>query len=409
MIQRTATTQQDLPAPNFARLQMGTLQRKCACGQHTIAGGKCAECRKKRLSLQRRATNQTEPTTVPPIVHDVLRPAGRPLDPATRAFMEPRFGHDFSRVRVHTDAQAAASARALKARAYAVGEDLAFGTNQYAPTSGRGLRLIAHELAHVVQQQQGGGSLEAEPQAEAAAERVTRGQSVVSEMIGGASPGLYAQNDEEEEARRAPTTRPAFSLRWEDLTRSAAFQLPTPSLTVPALTRPTLGVPPLRPPTLPPPSLVPPSLGLPGPTVPPITAPSPTGQGAGAPAPELPSRLPVLERGRFSLGLRLGFPEAEARSIPGAPESALAASLRRARIMNELLTGEVPTGWEAVDKAKLAKAIWGIFSTNIAPDLARSITSGLSTSAGPAGISYELDLVLLTDFSGGGLSFTIRY
>jgi hypothetical protein len=94
------------------------------------------------------------------------------------------------------------------------------------------------------------------------------------------------------------------------------------------------------------------------------------------------------------------------------PESALAESLRRAEIMNQMLTGNVPSGWEAVEKTQLVQAIWGIFSTNIAPDLARSITSGLSTPAGPAGVYYELDLVLLTDFSseiGGGLSFTVRY
>lgn len=78
------------------------LQRKCACGQHTVAGSECAECRKKRLPLQRRASNQSEPATIPPIVHDVLRSPSQPLDPTTRAFMEPRFGHDFSWVRVHT-------------------------------------------------------------------------------------------------------------------------------------------------------------------------------------------------------------------------------------------------------------------------------------------------------------------
>jgi hypothetical protein len=117
----------------------------------------------------------------------------------------------------------------------------------------------------------------------------------------------------------------------------------------------------------------------------------------------------VLTTGQFSLGLRLGFPQAEAKEIPGAPASALQESLQQAEIMNQTLTGNVPTGWEAIDKAKLAKAVWGIFSTHIAPDLARSITSGLSTPTGPGGTSYELDMVLLTDFSGGGLSFTIRY
>jgi hypothetical protein len=59
--------------------------------------------------LQRRATDQAEPSTAPPIVHEVLRSPGQPLDPATRTFFEPRFGHDFSQVRVHTNARAAES------------------------------------------------------------------------------------------------------------------------------------------------------------------------------------------------------------------------------------------------------------------------------------------------------------
>jgi hypothetical protein len=104
------------------------------------------------LTLQRRAADQTEASTVPPVVHDVLRSPGQPLDAATRAFMEPRFGHDFSEVRVHTDAKAAESARAVNALAYTVGRDVVFGVGQYAPTSGAGRRLMAHELAHVMQQ-----------------------------------------------------------------------------------------------------------------------------------------------------------------------------------------------------------------------------------------------------------------
>jgi hypothetical protein len=69
--------------------------------------------------------------------------------------MEPRFGHDFSRVRVHTDARAAESAEAVHATAYTVGRDVVFGAGQYAPQSEAGRRLLAHELAHVVQQDSG--------------------------------------------------------------------------------------------------------------------------------------------------------------------------------------------------------------------------------------------------------------
>jgi hypothetical protein len=91
--------------------------------------------------------------TVPPVVHEVLRSPGQQLDTNTRNAVEPRFGHDFSRVRVHTDAKAAQSARAVDALAYTVGSDVVFGANRYSPETPDGQRLLAHELAHVVQQE----------------------------------------------------------------------------------------------------------------------------------------------------------------------------------------------------------------------------------------------------------------
>jgi hypothetical protein len=89
---------------------------------------------------------------VPAIVHDVLRSPGQPLDPATRAFFEPRFEHDFSHVRVHSDAKAAESARSVNALAFTVGQNIHFGAGEYHPESLGGMRLLAHELAHTVQQ-----------------------------------------------------------------------------------------------------------------------------------------------------------------------------------------------------------------------------------------------------------------
>jgi hypothetical protein len=88
----------------------------------------------------------------PLIVHEVLRSAGTGLDSAARASMEPGFGRDLSAVRVHTDARAAESARAVNALAYTVGRDIVFAAGQYAPHTQAGARLLAHELAHTVQQ-----------------------------------------------------------------------------------------------------------------------------------------------------------------------------------------------------------------------------------------------------------------
>ena len=89
---------------------------------------------------------------VPPIVHEVLRSRGQPLDSETRASMEPRFGYNFGNVRVHADAHAAESTRALNALAYTVGHDVVFGREQFSPSSTKGRQLLAHELVHVIQQ-----------------------------------------------------------------------------------------------------------------------------------------------------------------------------------------------------------------------------------------------------------------
>src|SRR5438105_3232632 len=99
--------------PSFTPVWTNLLQRECACGQHTIAGGECAECQQRGKGiLQRAAVNSAPVNTVPPIVHDVLDSPGQALDAETRNFMEPRFGHDFSHVRVHTDEKASEAAEA---------------------------------------------------------------------------------------------------------------------------------------------------------------------------------------------------------------------------------------------------------------------------------------------------------
>lgn len=158
--------------------------------------------------LQRRTVNQSSTTTAPPIVQTVLEGSGRPLAGQTRNLMETHFGHDFSRVqlrtnngpmastglkvspahdrfereadqlaenvttlpqrdarqpanrydfsqvRIHTGDKAAQSARSINALAYTVGRDIVFGAQQYTPNTGAGQELLAHELAHVIQQSQ---------------------------------------------------------------------------------------------------------------------------------------------------------------------------------------------------------------------------------------------------------------
>lgn len=93
-----------------------------------------------------------------PHVDRVTARPGRPLDEQTRAFMEPRFGFSFGSVRVHADADAAASAAAAGARAYTVGDHVVLAEGAYAPGAPGGRELLAHELAHVVQQRERGAA-----------------------------------------------------------------------------------------------------------------------------------------------------------------------------------------------------------------------------------------------------------
>lgn len=173
------------------RMQGDLLQRKCACGTHTAGGATCAECGKKKLTLQRRlvigATDDPleleadrvadqvmsgpvhsrnvapgiqrfsdqsagQREVVSASVEQVLTSPGRPLDAALQQDMGRRFGHDFSHVRVHTGPLAEQSAREVNAQAYTVGHDVVFDAGRFAPGSAEGRKLIAHELTHVVQQ-----------------------------------------------------------------------------------------------------------------------------------------------------------------------------------------------------------------------------------------------------------------
>ena len=141
------------PVPLLTPTHGVVLQRTCDCGQHTVGGAECEECKKKKgTSLQRRSDGAVGPAFAPAIVHEVLNSPGEALAPEARAFFEPRFGQDFSHVRVHQDARAAESARSVHALAYAVGNNLVFGAGQYAPRTSSGKMLLAHELTHVAQQ-----------------------------------------------------------------------------------------------------------------------------------------------------------------------------------------------------------------------------------------------------------------
>src|SRR5258706_14661424 len=190
----TQSQSQNKAASNIleAPLQAGLLQRKCDCGNHAISGN-CDDCARKKSALQRKAVHCIESCEAPSIVNEVLRSPGQPLDPATRAFMEPRLGHDFSHVRVHTDARAAESARSVNALAYTVGDHIAFQPGRYDPSSVGGQRLLAHELAHVVQNRNSGTSTFRSPNAISRPSDVSEQEAsrVAGHVIGGDSVNVH--------------------------------------------------------------------------------------------------------------------------------------------------------------------------------------------------------------------------
>ena len=155
---------------------VGWLQRKCACGQPSKDGGECTECAARHV--QKKLRGGAGVSAAPPVVARVVSSPGTSLESATRLSMEQHFGHDFSAVRVHTDAQAAQSAESVEALAYTVGTNLVFGRGQYAPATSAGQHLLAHELTHVLQQTAGaGGSFDtraAESEADAMADSLSR-------------------------------------------------------------------------------------------------------------------------------------------------------------------------------------------------------------------------------------------
>jgi hypothetical protein len=242
----TRVSAQTKPKPTSAPLvRSNFLQRKCACGGTPGPTGECEECRKKRVQrkVAELSTLNSQHFVVPPIVHEVLRSPGKPLDEATRSCMGSGFGHDFSHVRLHTDKQAAESARSVDALAYTVGRDVIFGEGQYQPHTTAGGRLLAHELTHTVQQEKAGNFQAklapinfnddaAEREADAVATSVTHGQSarVSLERVSGVARQAAAESgtaDAADSVATEPTANAgALTAENEALRQCEANNLP---------------------------------------------------------------------------------------------------------------------------------------------------------------------------------------
>jgi hypothetical protein len=324
--------------------------------------GDNSNIKKKQPSLQRFSDNGVNLCNVPQPANEILHTLGTPLNQKDRLFMESHFGYDFSQVRIHNDERALETAEAINAIAYTIGTEIVippehckFGESSYK-------WLLAHELTHVIQQGKNDKQVDSEKNADSIADLVSNNGWINEESIEGTNFGLLKKDKEKK--TKPLLTAPSLWLNLDELYKTEAFQLSKPSLIPEEKEKDT---------------------------------------------PKLPSRLPFLSSGRFSFGVTLDFPDLEVPKLEGAPDSGLKEALAKGKVIKQVLTGRVPSTWEALDKGKLVQAMWGIFSTKIAPDLAKGITRKMSTSTGRGGASIDLDLVIFTDFSGGGLSLTVKF
>lgn len=204
-----------LSVPHLARLphqrpraladeeQETSAQPAAAAGSLAYSFGQVALSAARTGLLQRAASKEEPIGRAPAPVHEMLHEAGQPLDASTRAYMEPRFGYNFGQVRIHTNRRAAEAAQAINALAYTTGNTIVFGHSQYAPETRAGRTLLAHELTHIVQQDQaspgealtiGPASDHLEQEAEAISTMVTAAGATASpaDVQGQASPAPAA-------------------------------------------------------------------------------------------------------------------------------------------------------------------------------------------------------------------------
>jgi hypothetical protein len=206
-----AEAQADRIADRVMHMPDPMLKRKCAGGSDPLLSRPSCE---DGPQMQRRSSTHLDSSEVDADFTSRLG-AGTPLDSTSRAYFEPRFGHDFGNVRIHTGAQADVTAASIQARAFTLGRDVVFAAGEHDTRSASGQRLLAHELTHVVQQGVGG------PSDEAAGATWTAGQKASPDL--GTSP-LHATSvgvaRDVGFARRGPISDP-YGMGYNDIYRRA--------------------------------------------------------------------------------------------------------------------------------------------------------------------------------------------
>jgi hypothetical protein len=173
----------------------------------------------------------SEARTAPASVDRVVSSPGTPLSPTLRRDMEERFGHDFSRVRVHADAAAGQSAQDLKANAYTVGQHIAFASGRFSPGSREGKRLIAHELTHVLQQSGGVAALQRQVHGPKATVTPTDWKEKVTKATAPADRAALIESivspvkvvDKTSEAAKDTAVDPKHLIQWDSTSQTIAY------------------------------------------------------------------------------------------------------------------------------------------------------------------------------------------
>ena len=146
-VMRMSSTESD--ASTISLREEDRINRKCATCELEEDQGRLVP---NVSRIQSSASNLEGPVEVANEISNLRSSGGLPLDTSTKEFMEYRFGHDFSNVKIHTDDRATRTAESVNALAYTAGNDIVFGKGEYKPSTVEGRRKLAHELTHVIQQ-----------------------------------------------------------------------------------------------------------------------------------------------------------------------------------------------------------------------------------------------------------------
>lgn len=367
---------------SLARTQQSLLQLQRQCGNRYV---------QREVASAGKGDCEAEVTPEVEQAIERKRGHGQPLNPEVRSQMEAAFGADFSAVRVHTDADADKLNRALNARAFTTANDIFFKNETYSAKSPSGRELLAHELTHVLQQT--GHGVQRKLPMSRSGDKYEQDADKLGRVVSRLKLPAIKLNGDLERLYREPmkgargliqAARETETLKKPEAPSSLRFYVGEDDLD----------------------RLLAQAL-----------SPEPTRKIEEKETPKLPERLSLFTLSSpWDIGLRFSLPKLEPQASPDSREAAFQAALSGAEMREvrfksalETLVGKVPTGLEAIDKDKLAKAMWHFGAENIFPDLARDLSKRLSGTAKYGGLSLELDFLIFLDKEGSGLSLTVKY